>query len=265
MAEQRVGEQRRAGEIGGEHAHGVERRRLRQHAAAPDGAEAGLEPHHAAIGGGADHRAAGLRAHRQRRHARRHRRRRAGGGAAGRVRRVDRVARLRRLKERKLGRGGLAQDQRARRAQPGDRPGVFGRPAALVEDGAVLGRHRGGVDDVLDPDRQPVQRPDGPPAGAQAVEPRRLGARLRRVDERPGADLRLARFDLREAGLGQLRRPQRAGRKAVAQRDRPQRHQRRVPALTRHRARSAGRTRSRAGCRGSPSPRTPGTETACSR
>ena len=50
----------------------------------------------------------------------------------------------------KLGGHGLAEDQRARRAQASHHRGIRTWPASFVERRAVLGRLVGGIDDVLD-------------------------------------------------------------------------------------------------------------------
>lgn len=53
---------------------------------------------------------------------------------------------------------GLADHDGACRAQPRDDEGIGGWTAACVQNGAMLGPHVGGVDDVLHTDRQAVQR-----------------------------------------------------------------------------------------------------------
>ena len=75
--------------------------------------------------------------------------------------RVERVAGLAGRVGRELGGHRLAEDDRAGRAQALDHRGIVVGRAAGVQHGAVLGRHVGGVDDVLDADRQAVQRAGG--------------------------------------------------------------------------------------------------------
>jgi hypothetical protein len=106
----------------------------------------------------------------------------------------------------KLGGHGLAQDHRARRAQPLDHRGVPGRPPPGVEWCAVLGRHVARVDDVLDADRDAVQRPLGPADPPRLVAAPGLGAGELGIEEGPGLDPRLVGRDALEAGLGQLER-----------------------------------------------------------
>ncbi len=139
---------------------------------ARDQAVARLEAVDAAIGRGPDHRAVGLGAERQRQHVGRDRRRRARRRAARRVLGVVRVAGLVGPVDGELGGHGLAEDHGARGAQPADHRGVRARPPPGVQHGAVLGRHVVSVDDVLDADRQAVQRPERPAALAMSSSAR---------------------------------------------------------------------------------------------
>ena len=122
----------------------------------------------------------------------------------------------RRLHEGELGRRGLAEDQRARRLQPRHDEGVLARHPPGVDRRAVPGRDPRGVDDVLDPDRHPVQRPDRPPGGAVRVKRLRLGPDELRVEPGPGADLGLGSLDARDQRLGRNLGPKRAASDAVA-------------------------------------------------
>ena len=110
-----------------------------------------------------------------------------------------------------LGRHRLAHDRAAGHAQQRDAGGVGERPVAAIDRRAVPGRHVDGVDDVLDPDRQPGEQ--ARPAGA--VGRARLRQRLLRVEPGPGLD-RSALGGAVEAGAGQRlggqRRRQRAAR-----------------------------------------------------
>ena len=154
-------------------------------------AVARLEAGDAAERGGADHRAGGLRAVGERDHPVGYGGGRAARGAAGRARRVVRVDGRRRLVGGELGRHGLAEDHRALLAQPGHAVRVAGRAPAGVDRRAVGGRHVGGVDDVLDADRQAVQRP----ARLLVVALPRRRDRLVGVDVRPRVQLALALAD----------------------------------------------------------------------
>jgi hypothetical protein len=119
---------------------------------------------------------------------------------------VVRVAGLARRVDRELGGDRLAEDHRTRGAQQAHDRGVGARPPPGMEHRAVLGRHVGGVDDVLDADRQAVQGPERPAALALLVGGARLPERVLRVEERPGLDLGLARLDPLQAGLDELLR-----------------------------------------------------------
>ena len=256
MSEERVGQQRRVGHRAGEDPDGVEARALGQDPGARDRAEARLEADDAAEGGRADHRAGGLGADGERHLAGCDGGRGTGRGAARGVGGVDRVSRRCRLHGGELGRRRLAEDQRARRLQPGDDEGVLPRHAPGVDGRAVLGRDPRGVDDVLDPDRHPVQRPDRTPGPPVRVERPGLGTDELRLEPRPGPELGLGRLDAGDRRLGEVGRRHRAGGKTVAQADRAEIERRLgragAPSHRGHRAasrRSAG-TRRRAPWRG---------------
>ena len=165
----------------------IERARELEDAVARDQPVRRLEAVDAAERRRPDDRAVGLRAERQRHHAGGDRRRRARRRAAGRVRR---------------GRAGCAScpAHRWRTRWSRSCPGSPRRPRAAcattaasrsgrapgVQHRAVLGRHVGGVDDVLDAHGHAVQRPDRPAlargrgrarAPAPARAPRRGTAR----------------------------------------------------------------------------------------
>ena len=196
-----------------------------KHAGARDEPVGRLEAVDAAERRRPDHGAAGLAAERERHHAGRHRGGRAARRAAGRVGGVVRVARLAGRAGRELGGHGLAHDDGARRAQRAttvaSRDGV--RPA--WSDGAVLGRHVGGVDDVLDarpgtpwsgPSR-PARQP--PLVGGAAPAPARGRDRGTPTPGRPAstaADARQARLDqLRGADDAVADQPRRVRRRRV--------------------------------------------------
>ena len=145
-----------------EDAHRVPRvgRRHRRHAA-----RRGAQPDDVAEGGGVADARAEIRPVGERDHAARHRGRRAAAAAARRARAVVGVARraedgvegLRAGAE--LGRVGLADDDRAGAAQAGDDQRVCRRDVVAVDRRAVGRPHARGVLEVLDGDRQAVQRP----------------------------------------------------------------------------------------------------------
>ena len=62
------------------------------------------------------------------------------------------------MQEGKLGGDGLAEHQASRAPHHGDQRSIRARPVAGVERRTVLGREVGGVEDVLDADRQSAQR-----------------------------------------------------------------------------------------------------------
>ena len=150
-----------------------------------------LEAVHAAERRRADDRAGGLAAQRERHHAGGDRGCRAARGAAGRVLGVVRIARLAGREVRALGGHRLAEDHRAGGAQAFHHDRVVARRAALVQHGAVLGRHVGGVDDVLHADRHAVQRADRLARALALVGRARLRERVLLVEELPRLDLRL--------------------------------------------------------------------------
>ena len=96
---------------------------------------------------------------------------------------------------------GLAEHDAAGAAHQHHHRGVGLRPVAGIDRRAVGGRQVGGVEDVLDADRQSGER--------QARESGPLGAapRALEVERREGADLGLARRDRRP----RTDRPRRAG------------------------------------------------------
>jgi hypothetical protein len=98
------------------------------------------------------------------------------------------VPRRTRFEQRIFGRYDLAHDDRAGRPQPSNDGRIRGRTAALVEPRAEFGRHVGGVDDVLDRNRQTMQRSKAAARMSSRIRPgRRLhGAVL--VEIRPSVD-----------------------------------------------------------------------------
>ena len=214
------------------------------HAGRRKQAVARLEPDDAAIGGRPDHRAAGLRADRQRHHEIGDRRRRAARRAARRVQpgcagcEVGPGCRLANSVVTVLP-SRIAAGGRGRRRGAG----VEARPAAGIDRRAVAGRHVGGVENVLDAERHalcstprraaPCRRPaprrapapdrDGPrrapPARARGCGRGSCGRRPRRSARRP-----------RSGGRAQSPTGDAVRRQASAMlRSRPRRRDRRDP------------------------------------
>ena len=185
VAGEHVEDQRQVIERTREGADMVERARQHQRAGARDQAVARLDGEHAAERARADDRAVGLRADGERHHAGGDRRGRARGRTAGRVVRVARIARLARMEIGELGRHRLADDDRAGVAQLAHGGGVGVGLAAGQNGRAAFGRIILGVEDILDRDRDAVQRAERPPLPFVAVERARLlAARARGRDER---------------------------------------------------------------------------------
>ena len=175
----------------------------RHHAVEWHGAVGPLEPDDPAVGGGAQDRADGLGADRGRDHPGGDRGRRSRRRPARRVSERPGIARGRRVAIGELGRVGLAEDDGARVAQPGDKGRIAGRER--VGEGRRTGRggHARDVDEVLDPDRHAVERPERPPATDVRVATGRLVQGRRRIQVRPGLDRGLERLDPFEARLGE--------------------------------------------------------------
>jgi hypothetical protein len=74
----------------------------------------------------------------------------------------------------------------------------------FVERAAVLGRHVAGVDDVLEADRYPAERPDRLARAPQLVRGTGLRERMLLVEEGPRLHGRLDLPDALEAGADQL-------------------------------------------------------------
>ena len=168
--------------------------------------EGRLVADHAAIGGGADHRAAGLRAEGERHVAVGDRGGRARGRAARRVGRVVRVGRRAGMAVGEFRGHRLAQDDGVGGPAERHAGGVAERHLALEDRRVVPGRHVVGVDDVLHPHRHAAQH-----AAFRRVG--RLGLRQREVGIEIGPRLHggLALGDALEAGAHQRLRGERAG------------------------------------------------------
>src|SRR5712692_265250 len=91
---------------------------------------------------------------------------------------------------RQIGGDGLAQDDGARSTKRGDARRIGSGPMSSIQRTAVLRGHVGGIDDVLDTHRNPVQRSFGGP-----VDLARLRKGALHVQELPRLDLRIALAD----------------------------------------------------------------------
>ena len=145
-------------------------------------------------------RPVGLTAERDRNHLRRD-----GGGrsrrrTAGRALGVVRIAGLAGTEIGELGRYRLADDDCARRSQPGDDGRILTRPATGQGRRAAFRRTVGRVDDVLNSDRNAVQRTDRPSALAPFVALARLRQCVLRVEMGKGLHFRLNCRDPVKAG-----------------------------------------------------------------
>src|SRR3954469_19017984 len=101
-----------------------------------------------------------------------------------------------------LGGDGLADDDRAGGAQPGDNGGVVPGPASSGERRTEFGRIVRGVDYVLDRDRNAVQPTERVALHAALVERPRLRKHMLAIEMRERLDLAVERFDARETGAG---------------------------------------------------------------
>jgi len=90
----------------------------------------------------------------------------------------------------------LAQDDGAGRAQERHARRIAGGAIAAIDRRSHLGRQTDGIDNVLDPNRDPVQRA----AAGSAIKLARLTQRQRGIHIRKGMNRRLARRDALEAG-----------------------------------------------------------------
>ncbi len=130
--------------------------------------------------------------------------RRSRRGAAGRVVEGPRVARAGRVAIGERRRDGLADDDGPRGPEPCDE-GRVAVGAGVCERRPASGRrHTGDVDDVLDPDRDAVERPGLAAARAFVVAETRLGSGGVTVHGRPRPDRGVRGRDPGEARLEEL-------------------------------------------------------------
>jgi len=156
---ERAYEKRGVGDVIADGADGIEALGERLGARNSDGAEARLVADDATVGGRPHDRPRRLGSEAQGDHAIGDARGRPAGGAAGRVRGIVRVARLARRARCEFRGDGLAEDHRTRRARECNAGGIAARPVPRIDPGAVGRRHVHGIHDVLDADRQPLERP----------------------------------------------------------------------------------------------------------
>src|SRR6516225_5066665 len=138
-------------QCGGEHAAGALAQSIIA-TAAIERADARLEAHAAAIASGPNGRADYLGAERCAEHSRRHCRRRATTRSTRRASQIMRVSRTAWLGSCEFRGHGLPNNDRASFAQRRYARGVALGVPAREKRRAVLGRHIGGLDDVLDPE-----------------------------------------------------------------------------------------------------------------
>ena len=136
-----------------------------------------------------DHRARGLGAERDRQHAGGDGSARTGRRASRRMGEIVRIARHRRHHGGEFRGHGLADDDAAGAARQRHRGGVSAWLEAGIDRRAVLGREIGGIENVLEPDRQTAQRRQ-----RQFCIVRGL-PRCHQVEHNEGADLLVARRD----------------------------------------------------------------------
>ena len=196
--------ERRVGDGPGERPGVVEGRAERQDAVERHVAKVALQPDDAAERRGPQDRADRLRPDRDRHVTSRDRGRRSRRGAAGRVVERPRVAGPGRVAVGERRRHGLADDDGPGGPEPGDE-GRVAVGAGVGERRPASGRrHARDVDDVLDPDRDAVERPGLAAARALVVAGTRLGSGGRRVHGRPRADRAVRGRDPGEARLEEL-------------------------------------------------------------
>ncbi len=206
---ERCREARRIGDVARERAELIER--LAENVSAGKGNRVlrRLVPDDAAIGGGPDHRAVGLRADRAGDLSRSDGGRGPRRRSARRVLRVPGISRLRRVEKRKRRRHRLAEDESARVLQPRDAGGVLLRAVARVDGRAQLHRLVDRRNDVLDGDADSVERPSRHPLARVAHQ--RFGAHAQRIEVRPCADRGVGRGDPRKFAFGERAGGDRAG------------------------------------------------------
>ena len=171
-------------------------------------AEAWFEARDAAISRGANDRAAGLGAERRHAHFRRDRGRAAAGRAARRMFEIPGIACWRGIETGPLGRDRLAQEDRPcllerrddRRVAVGNVPCAQGR--------ATLGRPAGDIDDVLDTDRDAVQRAEPFVFLLELFQTLSLAPSAVGIDEDPSPDFPFELVDPLQAVLDQIDGPE---------------------------------------------------------
>ena len=158
----RVQHQRVVRHRAGQRTDMVQREGQREHAAPRHQPVGRLQPDDPAGAGRVAHRPAGIGPQRRRKQPRRHARPGPGRRPTRMMVRVPRIARRRerqveaRPADGELMRGGLAQHDRPRLAQPSDHGGVLLGDVVEQDLGVAGGRQPGHVDDVLHPDRHAV-------------------------------------------------------------------------------------------------------------
>ena len=169
--------------------------RQAEHAAPGNQPVGGLESENPAIGGRADDGAVGLAADGERYHEGRHGRRRAARRTTGGAFRIVGIPRLSRGIDGKFGGHGLAKNDGPCFAQQRYHGGIHFRGASGVEDGAVLGGHVLGVENVLHPHREAVEGANRMTRSARRIRLARLPKSIIRVQMCPCLDRVLELID----------------------------------------------------------------------
>ena len=186
--------------------HREVRREAGRRADADDPAECGRDAH----------RAAEIRSLRDRQHSARNGCRGAAGGSCGAQGRIPRIARCPEHRidgvsaSRKFGRVGLGEHDRAGGLQPPDDLGILGRDIIGIKRAAVSRADIRGRNDVLDADRQAVQRPQFVAAHHRLFRRARIGPRAIGDKCHDRVQRRIEALDDREVGIEHLDRAERA-------------------------------------------------------
>ena len=128
-----------------------------------------------------------------------------------------RISRLARLHVGQFGGDRLAGNHRTGLAQSCHKDGIACRNASFILHASVLGRDPGGVDNVLQTDRDAMHRTNRVTGLAVCVQHLCLLAQIVGVKPRPRLNLCLARLHPGNHGFGQFGGQNRPGRQPVAQ------------------------------------------------
>ena len=212
IASHRAEQQARVAGGPGQRARVVEAERVRIDPAEAHAAVGRLEADDPAARGRATDRATGVGTGRAWAQERRHGRAGSAARASGRAVESPRVARwpvpriVGRRARGELVSVALADQDRAGIPQPANRLGILRRDVVAEERGAMSGPHAIGVEDVLEANRNAVERA-APTAGRElGFRPARPRARLGGHDGHESVQHRIESLDAREMRLGHLHR-----------------------------------------------------------